>query len=378
MFFQSKDFTYKYVPILSISPSEMSALEELPSKDKDCILPVFSLKGWVGSNKLESSLKRIAKAIDSRYWIADIDDKFLADKRNEVYEYPREVFYEVEELLKSDNGYSKWCEFVTLNQNIIPVLQLHDFTQFESQLVTLSNLERGVVLRFNFHNIESGKFAEYLNVVKEKRINDILIIFDFEQLTSSAITDDKIKTIVDILHGVHENIPGSLVSLSGSSFPDSFSPFENGENPIIERLLYNKVKAKLDYADLIYSDRGSARIEKSGGGGGIPTPRIDYPLFNDWRFVRKEFEGKDDPTKDEKSALYTLAAKQVMASNYWDSKLDLWGVQLIELTAKGDSYGINNPQKCTAARINIHLYLQLHYDLQGQDDLYDTDEDWED
>lgn len=356
----------------------MSAIQELPEKDKDEILPVFSLKGWVGSIKLENTFKRIDKAINGRLWVADIDQNFIDGAKDEEGKYPRDVFYEIEDLLKSNDGYKNWCDLVSSIDNAIPVLQLKDSAQFKTQLNRLSALGRGVVLRFGFDDITSRRFVEFLQAVEEEQINDIFIVFDFGQITTQLVTQESINNIVGILNYVNELITLPLISISGSSFPSSFSPFENGENPIVERLLFNRIKLEANDHRLIYSDRGSARVEKSGGGGGVPTPRIDYPLFNDWRFVRKEFEGAGDPTKEEKSILYTLAAKQVIASNYWDEKLDLWGSQLIELTAKGDSYGINNPQKCTAARINIHLYLQLHYDLQGQDDLYDTDEDWED
>ncbi|ENW5234796.1 hypothetical protein ACFLPG_002787 [Acinetobacter baumannii] len=49
---------------------------------------------------------------------------------------------------------------------------------------------------------------------------------------------------------------------------------------------------------------------------------------------------------------------------------------MIERTALRDPYGINSPQKATSARINIHLYNQLHY-MDNLSDL-DTDEDWVD
>lgn len=49
MFNHDDNFQYDYAPILSLSPSEMMALEQLPGKDKDNILPVIPLKGWASS-----------------------------------------------------------------------------------------------------------------------------------------------------------------------------------------------------------------------------------------------------------------------------------------------------------------------------------------
>ncbi|WP_407300889.1 beta family protein [Klebsiella quasipneumoniae] len=59
MFLLEERFDYKYAPILSLSLSEMEALENLPEKDKDLILPIFPLKGWMSSQLLENSLKKI-------------------------------------------------------------------------------------------------------------------------------------------------------------------------------------------------------------------------------------------------------------------------------------------------------------------------------
>lgn len=127
---------------------------------------------------------------------------------------------------------------------------------------------------------------------------------------------------------------------------------------------------------MIYSDRAGARAEKIGGGGGIPSPRIDYPLGNDWRFIREEFEDHAAPKDNEREILYTAIARQMMKEEYWNSDLHVWGTQVIELTSKGDKFGINSPTKATAVRINIHLHQQLHYDSPLE--LMDTDEDWED
>lgn len=106
---------------------------------------------------------------------------------------------------------------------------------------------------------------------------------------------------------------------------------------------------------------------------GLPPPRIDYPLKNDWRFVRKEFDSGESLSKEE---LYQNAAIEVMESDYWVPELALWGTQMIELTSKGDDFGITNAARATSVRINIHMYLQLHYfDIIEE---LDTDEEWVD
>lgn len=63
-----------------------------------------------------------------------------------------------------------------------------------------------------------------------------------------------------------------------------------------------------------------------------------------------------------------------MEEPYWENDLGLWSNYIIELTSKGDDYGINSAQKATAVRINKHLYTQLHYEFSGE--ITDTDDDW--
>lgn len=369
-------FQSMYSPILSLSPSEMGALEELPGKDKDLILPVISLKGWTTSKKLCNSLDRISKAIGERAWIANIDRLFLTDNKEFQFtgKYPRDVFYELEELLSPSNGYEKWCDFIASIPNAIPCLLLDDLEELPQQLMRLKSLDKGVVVIFEITKITRKNYDFIVDTLEEKNITDIFIIYDLGTLSKGY--KDYIEPLSDLIKATKNRLFSAKVSVSGTSFPSSFSGSHKGENPIYERLLFNKVNEKIHSHDLIYSDHGSARIEKQLGGGGIPSPRIDYPLKNDWRFIRNEFQNTSDLNAEEKKELYKLCAQQIMLQQYWKKDLFLWGTQMIELTAKGEKFGINSPQKSTAVRINIHLYTQLHYN-ENIDEI-DTDEEWED
>ena len=361
----------------------MTALENLPEKEKDVIVPVFSLKGWVGSKNLHSSVARIEKSIGKRLWIADVDQEYLDVNKvidaDGAHSYPREVFYEIESLLDSANGYENWCDFIKGIENAIPVVQIRNLDLLETQVESLASLQRGLVFRFQLHEIVSNRYLDILDRVSSLGLDaeNLLIIFDFEQISKFDVDHDSVKKIQSILDASKQKISGTFFSISASSFPSSFSPYTKGENPIYERLLFNRVKSGLPELKLIYSDRGSARIDKNGGGGGIPSPRIDYPLLHDWRFVRKDFANPKNVDKDEKVRLYSEAARDVMSAGYWDSNLKLWGTQLIELTAKGDKFGIGNPAKATAARINIHLHNQLMYNAP-EEEFLNTEEDWTD
>jgi len=370
-----ENFSYQYAPVLSLSPAEMSAIEELPEKDKDLILPIIPLKGWVGSQSLDNSVPRIEKSIgNKRKWIADLDEDFLQGKKDLNGLYPREVFNQVERLLDSSEGYDNWFNFIKEEAMATPVVQLADMTQLELQLKKLNSLDRGLAFRFNPIHIQQSAHLKVAQKLSEMGLSDVFLIFDYEQVSSKYV--HFFLNMGEELNKVNKLIPSSKFSITCSSFPLSFAGYDNGENPITERLIFNKVRNKFSELNLVYSDRGSARAEKIGGGGGVPAPRIDYPLLNDWRFIRHNIDKKALSTKEDRASAYSIIAKKMMSSDYWEEDLRLWGTQIIELTAKGEKLGINNPARSTAVRINIHLHKQLHYDNPLSE--IDTDEDWVD
>ena len=128
----------------------MNALEELPEKDKDLMLPFFRLRGWVGSQKLVNTVSRIQKSIGKRYWIADIDGSFLEHTDFiRTGKYPREVFREVQALLDSNNGYDNWFQYLRGIPEAIPTLQLSDYQEVSLELDNLLSLQRGLVVKFS-------------------------------------------------------------------------------------------------------------------------------------------------------------------------------------------------------------------------------------
>tara|TARA_R100000322_G_scaffold35296_1_gene22642 strand:+ start:5761 stop:6879 length:1119 start_codon:yes stop_codon:yes gene_type:complete len=366
----------RYVPILAVSLAEMMALEQLPEKDKDLILPLIPIKGWGVSNKLENSLVRIKGAINDRPWIADIDNEYLQDCRDRVVGFrrgKRDVHTEVLGLSNPENGYQKWYEFLLRIPSAIPCLQLGDLTKLSSQLDLLESLGRGIVARVKLTDFERV-LPPLINELSAREEKNQFIILDFESVDRSIM--ERTAAIRDMLRAIRARLPSVGLSLSGSSFPDSFSKKTYGEEPIYERRFFNSVRREVPGVPLLYSDRGGARAIKNDGGGGIPAPRIDYPLPNDWRFLRREFEDSSSIREGQKEKLYTLIAQEIMTLEYWRDDLRLWGTQVIEFTSKGDEWGIRSPGRATAVRLNIHLHQQLYYDTP--DYLGDTDEEWVD
>lgn len=334
----------------------MNALKELPEKDKNILLPLILMRGWVGSAELQNSLDKIEEVYGDRPWLVDIDPDYHPT------ENVRPVHASISELKKSDDGYNNWCDFITSLPNAIPCLQLMDLDQLAPQITKLVNLNRGIAVRFTpemqpvINNISNALLAfEGLNP---------LIILDYghengEVLTKAATTSQTVKNI-------HAVLPNASIVICVTTFPFDFvgRPQQN----IFERLFFELVKNNCQGIPLIYGDRGSARAKSIGGGGGTPAPRIDYPLSEEWKFFRKD---------EEKPQGYINAAAELMASEYWNPNLKVWGTQLIERAAKGDKGAISSPAKSTAVRINIHMHMQLYYGAPLAEVL-DTDDEWVD
>lgn len=365
---------YVYLPILALKPAEMAALEELPEKDKELLLPLIPLKKWASSKIFSKSLERIRKALGSNYFIADLDHDFLLDIKNKKKSYSDELIEEVSDLCLSDNGYNNWVKFISSDEKMIPTLQFEDITQLSAQVDNFLILNRPMVARFEFFGdylISTKKFQEAVKVLSEKKFPyGLLVIFDYGDVNRFDLLEyNKYSTLIK---RISDFLPSAIFSLSGTSFPYSFSGSYRGEIPIYERQIFNKVSSECDGIHIIYSDRASTRALSNTGGAGIPPPRIDYPLKNDWRFIRKELSSG----ALEKEELYRIAACEIRNSDYWVDCLHLWGTQMIEKTCLGDLYGITSASRATAVRINIHLYQQLHY-FDSLDSL-DTEEEWVD
>lgn len=361
-----------YIPILSLSASEMEALRELPEKDKDRILPLIPLKGWLGSKRLENSLNKIKECFGHRKWIADIDANFL--KKCKTYptsgQYSREVFNEINNLLDPKDGYKNWCNFLENNENLIPTVQIEDTSELRKQIERIKALGRGSVIRIPTWNLKSYDISSATDLYYESE--DLLIIIDAGDIGRSSA--QKAIEYIQRLEELKHSFPSAIFSVSATSFPYSFSGAHVGEIPIYERQLFSQIRNEMPHMNLVYSDRGSARADTFSGGSRVPPPRIDYPLKNDWRFIRRDYSDPNNYSTEEKHKIYSEIAKDITKSNYWMKNLKLWGTKLIELTASEDDYGIDSPRKATAARINIHLYQQLHY-FDNVDDI-NTDEEW--
>lgn len=341
-----------YLPILGLRPAEMRALEELPNRTKDQLLPIVHLRPWVAAHQLKNATDRIAGAYSSRPIVIAMSEPEPPNGRP--------VHAELDALRDVSGGFRQWCEFLGSNDNYIPAIQFSEHVrEEEAQISQLLQLDRGLVVI-----LERAAFPAITQIgqrvgSRSQRGQGVCFVIDF-----GIASRDHLQVAAQaehLINNIRRHAPEAVFSLSASSFPDSFV----GVNiqPIYERRLFDN----LSHIDgLIYSDRGSARIERLTGGGGAPAPRIDYPLVDQWRFFRSDdcvgFEG------------YQQQALALMEDEIWNPNLRVWGTQMIERTAAGDTSAIGGAQKATAARINLHLQQQTFYG--SPDAAEDTDEDW--
>lgn len=359
-----RDFTrIQYLPLIDVRPAELVALEELPAKDKDLILPMFKLRPWVGTDTLQHAVNRLLKAYGHRSSFLELGEPELLDPEKKV----RQVHAEIGNLRDPQAGYKKWVDFFGLEgcEHFIPVLQWGNPDQFLAQAEALLALDRGLGIRVDA-TLDLAQFAKFVAPSIDAG-KDVVFVIDFgKQSGSFAGARGEVKQKVQaILDGCAN---AAAVAVSASSFPSDFT--STTRQDIFERKLFNSLRS--DFGDrLVFSDRGSARAEALSGGGGLPAPRIDFAKADEWVFFRQD---KEPPMS---TALgYQRQAKLLMDSADWDAKLKLWGCQMIEKTAVSDDTGIFSANRCTAARINIHVHQQLHYGDSRA--LYDTDEEWTD
>jgi Beta protein len=365
--------TAKYIPILSIRPAEMVALENLPEHDKDLMLPVVQFRPWVGAANFQDSLDKINEAYGERKVIADLDHLYDAGEDNKK---ASALF--MNKLLDEASSFKNWCDFVSQHDFMIPCMQFGNQKSTPEQAMLLLSLGRGLVVRIPKGGL--GKLTTVLDALSGADPKMLLFILDFGKPLLEDLTN--VTECIGFLETIFEKFPSCSLSVSATTFPSSFDGLT--KQRIKEREFHTKLTKAFSQAPIIYSDWGSARAERNSGGGPEIIPRIDFPLSSEWVFHRSRV-ASEDKTKDKKDKklpilknAYTAAAKSLVKdADVWSKRMPIWGTKMIELTAKGDSFGITSPVRSTAVRINLHLRRQLYFDNPTQAQK-DADDDWVD
>ncbi|MEJ1173129.1 hypothetical protein WA845_02685 [Agrobacterium sp. CMT1] len=331
---------FEYIPMLNVRQAEMRALEELPSQTKDAMLPYIVLQPWASAKELASAVARVNAAVGLRTIIVDIGEEqpFKGERRP--------VHDAFDSLRVSANGYKNYVDFLVLNGNFLPSLQLADLTQLDAQIRRLAELNRDITVRLREPMFQ---YARDIAARFQGRIpaGSLHFILDFEKQNREILVKSAIA--VQTIRNIRSTLPECSVSVSASTFPESFVGLAHQD--IFEREFHAVVRDAIQNERLIYCDRGSVRAEALGGGGGLPAPRIDIASISRWHFFRV------DDAADKHSG-FRRAANDAMEDDCW-TDLGIWGTEYIKRTGKdGETDTIDSAAKCTAARINIHLHTQ--------------------
>lgn len=345
-----------YIPFLSLRPAEMLALEELPDKTKDRMLPLVHLRPWTTAFALQSGLDRLAAAYGSRPMIVAVGSA-------EASLTPRPVHSELANLRLSGQGYKNWCDFISGegHENFIPAIQIEDVRQIDKQVAMFYRLGRGLVVIVP--KFALGGLSVLVRIVARETAGGegVCFILDEERMARDSLA--RAAVLVGYCSSILSECPYATISISGSSFPSEFR--DRTQQDIFERILFDEVSDKVGFERMVFSDRGSARVERQKGGG-VPKPRIDYPLGGQWMFFRSEDEGKQE---------YQRLAKELMTNpTVFDPDLRIWGTLMIERTGAGIEPLIVSAARATAVRINLHLQRQTF--AKDPIGLYDTEDDW--
>lgn len=330
---------YSYYPALRTRSAEMTGLNNLSYKNKQKILPLISLGKWPRSEEIQVSLDKSLEVMSNL--------PFILDVTKENSHHCASSF----ELLSPENGFKKWIEFCSRNDNIIPVVQMPDSAKLRDISIQARVLEdvKGSIA-FRIRNLNTDINKTLMSLVSMDSPENAIVFIDLGYIRGniSAITAAAINSI----NQIRTEIPEAIISVLATSFPSSVTNFcrENGQSgyiDVIERELHQNIGGS-DVA--IYGDHGSIHSVVYDNVIGRYVPRIDIALDDSWYFERRPGMNKEG---------FIEAAQSILAEYPHYQREDSWGAAMIRNAAIGDIAGMGSPAKWIAVRVNLHLNKQI-------------------
>lgn len=352
-----------YVPTLAVRASEMMGLEFLPGATKDRITPCFLLAPWANSRALSRTITRIERAFPNRHYILDIDRDY------EITNDQSAAQREYAELLDPSSCFGNWIRFVAQHEYVVPCVQTDRQSEIEirTQIEAIRGLDRPHCFRLLIDRLPSN-LSTIIDAINAEGTSDFIIILE------GGWTSDALSLTAQFSGIIRESLsridPVVPIVCSCTSIPRVFSDFNSARPTRVafsNRTLISQIARSTNRERIVYGDWGSTRPREYGGFASRPLDRIDYPTDEAWLISRN----KDDEWD------FRDAALAVVASEYWDGDLGIWGEEMIRNTTINPGIGIDSPQKNVASRVNIHLHRQAFYGLPPLDAL-SLDEDWQD
>jgi hypothetical protein len=330
---------YRYYPSLRSRMWEMRGYAELSDEDKDKLLPIVPLASHHRTKAISDVATKVEEYLGGRTRILDLEQSatYACDERRG--------------LMAPDNGFAKWREFISTQQNVVPTALLSGESAVRNIVQQVRHLENDcgqVVVRTRAISADLPSLQAILSAVDD--VNNLMIVLDFGYVRSraSALAIEAANAI----NALRETDEATRVVVMGSSYPKSAAAYDDAGAaiPIQERAMHTALGGD---AVAIYGDYGSIHPEPMEPSMARFVPRVDYPLPDAWVFrrVRADQGG------------YQACAKGITSLTDWQPDLvgSVWGAQKIDAAARGDLAQMGQPGPWIAVRVNLHLWQQIHY-----------------
>lgn len=337
-----------YLVTIGVRPAELSGLKELPGSTKDRLTPVLLLAPWLATSPLSRALDKFEEAYSSRDYFIDVDTYYRANENS------NEAKALWARLASKPSDLAAWWSLLLDYPHANPCLLMAEqpIERVREQIIWARQHDRSFCLRMNMATGGAGIPAWMPQLVAELAADgavDYAVLFEFgwvqDALSVAALASGYANTFFSTLP------PQVPIGISCTSFPDDFTQFDGlVEKTFSNRALIAQVQQGTNHPHIVYGDWGSTR-PRSYGHASAPKNRIDFPTDGSWLFARNnQFE-----------VSFPVAAQRIVGSAQWSGNLGIWGEQLIEGTALGQTFAIDTMPKMYAARINIHLHRQAYF-----------------
>jgi hypothetical protein len=306
------------------------------------MLPIIVGRPWPNANRLNRTWEKVHDALGDRPYALDLDPT----RRNSGS--PKEAAGEFDSLFDVSEGCVSYYDLIATLKNAIPVLRIQggEAPALQEQLDCVNALDKGLVLRLKYNEVTRP--IDLASQVMQAT-DDLAVVIDAgwspDLLGREAWATGIIQALTDLQ-------PEVELVVCGSSFPDSFTSVgDRGTISVHERSLFDGLVRRHNAAALTYGDWGSTRPPSVDSVPMRNVPRIDLPDRRRWICFRREAaEG------------YPEVAARVVDDEDWPDELEIWGTYMIRSTAEALPGSIRSAGTAAAARINIHLHRQVHFD----------------
>jgi hypothetical protein len=331
---------YKYYPSLRSRQAEMKGYKELTPEIKDKLLPIVVLGPWGNVKTPSMVLHKVSEHFGNRRFFLDLA--------------PGKPPQDWEALQVPDGDFKTWREFAAIKEQAIPVAFIRADQPMRSTVRQALALERkhgSFAVRARSPQVDSPILQAIASTLDD--VKNSLFILDFGYVRE--MVDETIFACAEVINKLREIAPSATVVVTGTSFPASFSRFQErsylviDEREIFERLGGEEVS--------IYGDHSSIHTEVMEELPAYrPIPRVDYPTIDTWFFKRYRNEDGDR----EGAAGYVRCAKEIINLTDWDASLvnEAWGAKKIYDAAHGNIESMGAAAPWISVRVNLHLHRQ--------------------